>query len=209
MTPIPAFPPRRPALHRSRSAFTFVELLLVLGVLVLLASITWPALLRNYDDYLLKRSAQDVRIQLAATRTRSIDQGTPYQFLFEPGGRRYASVPHERTTRPSIGPVFASTPVDNLPRESGLLPEGLLFAPLPGVPFLEHQLEIDWFAGLLDAQELAAAVWSPPLLFFGDGSSENAAFQILNPAKGRAVTVYVRGLTGAAETGDVEWGNAP
>src|SRR6185437_3581200 len=74
--------------HR-RSAFTLLELLLALSVLVAVAAITWPALERPLASQRLRRAAEQVRTQWIKARTKAISTGETYSFRYEPDTARF------------------------------------------------------------------------------------------------------------------------
>ena len=178
---------------------------LALAVLAVVAAITWPAVQRVYDDYAVRQGAEQVRVKLAGARVYAINSGMVYQFRYEPGGRRYVVIPYEQEFSSATG--FGTAPETSLAAaqrmDSAQLDEGLVFYSLDPTLGGSEQVPQDWFAGLPNAPELAATSWSPPLLFFADGTSQSGGFLVAD-AKGNSVPIGLRGLTGAPQVGRVQ-----
>ena len=188
----------------SRRGFTLIEILLVLAVLTVLAGVSLPAVLRFTAEQGVKDAAEAVREELDQTRYRSIKAGLVYQFRFEVNGRRFVALPFEQdaasvaqpATAPVLGRLFA-----------GRLADGYSLAPLPGTSASAEMLPNTAFAGLPDAFLLAQAQWSPPFLFYPDGSASAAEMRLTGPS-GRYMDVTVRDLTGMAACGPLRQGGS-
>ena len=61
---------------RSRGrAFTLLEMLLVLSILVAITAVTIPVVGRMYDTHRIQQAAMEVRTTLSAARLRAVDGG--------------------------------------------------------------------------------------------------------------------------------------
>lgn len=185
---------------RRHRGFTLIELLLVLALLAVLAAVAWPSVLRVYSDFELKQAASDVRTKLAATRIRAIDNGVPYQFLYEPEGRRFLIAPQEL---PPINQTGANTLVQTTPpfKALGELPNGLRFQPLLSIG-VAQKAPSDLVADFPDATGLSGTTWAGPIVFLPDGSTVDAVFRLVD-AKRQGIEISVRGLTGAVTVSPV------
>lgn len=194
--------------HAAQAGFTLLELLLVLGVLVLMTTIAWPSVSRALDGQRLTKVAERVRIEINATRTRAIETGVPYQFLYEGGGGRFVSIPTDRDGVPaSQGVVKSAVPTeDDLPRASGLM-EGFEFSTQALDPTIK--LQQDLFGGLDNWRDLASLAWSGPVKFDSDGSGEDVELTLYDRNRGQSITLKVRGFTGAVTIGSIEHGVTP
>jgi prepilin-type N-terminal cleavage/methylation domain-containing protein len=79
-------------LGSSRNAFTLVELLMVLSVLVVLTAMSLPATLRWQRGLAMERAISIIQIQVQETRLAAIRSGEPWSLVLpQPGvpGRRY------------------------------------------------------------------------------------------------------------------------
>ena len=184
-----------PVPNPSRGGYTLLELLLVLTVLVVLASIAWPSVEGLYERNQLQSAAEDVRNQLSQARLAAIDSGLIYAFRYQVGGRDYTAAPAEPAVSSSGQPDGAAL--------SGQLPEQMQF----------RQPEAETFsaAGTSTLETLSQAIgemgtdsagYSPPILFFPDGSALDAVFEVVDSEQ-RTVEISVRGLTGSIRVGDV------
>lgn len=190
--------------HSASPGYTLIEMLLALAVLAAVAAITWPAMTRVYADRQLREGAERARVLAASSRLRAIDAGLIYQFRYEPGGRRYVVAPYER----GIADAGASTNVVADPTEaasiaeSGQLPEGVMFAASGVESYTGERLDPALLAELPDALGLSQASWSAPLLFFPDGTAEDATLTIVDERE-QSIDLTIRGLTGAVTVGPV------
>jgi len=183
----------------ARRGYTFIEILLVLAILAVIAGMAWPAVVRFRGEQSIKDAAQLIRSELDRTRFRAIDAGLSYQFRYEPGGRRYLAVPAERDL---MLPQNADPlqPVATHPVISGQIAEGLKFQPTPGTPPTGEMLATDWLAGLSDAAVLSQARWSSPVMYRPDGTGMTTTFRVADDQR-RFIEVSVRELTGMATAG--------
>jgi len=179
-----------------RHGYTLLELALVMAILGTLLSISWPMVIRVYSDYDLKRSGQDVRLKLLATRNLAIRNGMVYQFRIEPGGVGYFAMPLESTGEETQA-QDASMP------DRGELSEGLQFMAAPEMPLYGEQISTGSLAGFVSFRDLAGTEWSQPFLFFPDGTAQSVGFRIADE-EGRFVSLWVNQLTGSVELGPVE-----
>lgn len=191
-----------------RGGYTLVEMLLVVAVIGTLAAMTWPSVLRMQADHDLSSAAEQVRMQLAAARTKAIKSGVKYQFVHEPKGRNFAVIPLEpepqQQQSTSGGGTSAVSSASNAQKNSsGELPAKLTFVPLNAtstLPLPSQTLSAMAFQGLDNAGTLASISWSEPLVFAPDGSAMDAVVTI-GDNRGQRIDLTVRGLTGATATG--------
>ncbi len=71
-------------------AFTLIELLLVLALVLMLASVVTPHLLQLYQRTAVNRQAMQVQMVLARARTRAIERMGTQVFQYKPGGKIYS-----------------------------------------------------------------------------------------------------------------------
>jgi len=185
-----------------RRGYTLIELLLAVGVLAMLAGVIVPNALRMYADSRLSEVAEQVRAQLAGSRSRAIEHGLVYQFRFEPDGRHYVAIPFEREfegSDPTSTGTGGTTGLGTFTRFAGELPTGFRFIDVSGSGSSAaggQQLPEETFGELPNAGDLAGVSWSPPILFTADGASVDAALEIAD-RRNQAIRLEVRGLTGA------------
>jgi len=177
--------------------YTLLEMILVLAVLAAFASVSWPAMIHTYDNFRLKKAAEDVRIKLAGSRIHAIDSSLTYQFRYEPEGRWFVVLPYE--TEGGAGETFSDdedAPPPNF-MYSGQLPEEMSFRPDEA----EHstvRMPDTSFDGLPNASKLVDVNWSLPVLFYSDGSSTTTSLRVVNETK-QFIRLSVRELTGTVD----------
>ena len=155
---------------RSRSAYTLVELLLVLAILGLIAAAAWPSVLRMQADHDLSAAMEDVRQQLGNARTWAIHSGLTYQFRFEPNGQRFCVIPFE-AEQSSAAASNGNVPPMIMHRSAGAVAKKLTFLSVNsgGLP-PGQKIPNTAFQGLPNAGELAGVGWSGPLVFTPEGT---------------------------------------
>lgn len=186
-----------------RRAVTLIEVLLVLSILVSLAALSYPSVDRMLDQLAMDEAVSPVRNHLAGTRIRALDAGLTWQFRIEPGGRRYVAVPYEfdEIDESEGDDQEQQAQLELLPRVSGQLPEGYSFSPVDEMTADIEALDERAVAGLTELTKLQETVWAAPLLFYSDGTSRTASFDIVDE-KLRSRRLSVRALTGGVTTSD-------
>lgn len=183
-----------------RQGLTLVEVLLVLGLLVILASIAWPLLDRPLATRRLHVAADTLRTEWARARNRAIAEGQTVRFQYTLGERGY-SIDQGDTTTSSAGPSELDTDLlaEVEDSESGpLLPEGVTFFTAEVTDELEDSLGLDESL----VADLGQDPSCTPLLFYPDGSTSTARV-VLKNEHDRCIEVTLRGLTGVASVGEV------
>lgn len=192
--------------EKPRCGYTLLEMLMVLSVLVVMTAIVFPPLNRMYADHFLKRSVEEVRVKLTSTRIHALDSGVTYQFRFEPEGQHYLMIPYESDVlaAPDASSGDSATTLGGASfKYAGKLPEDIRFAFEEDVDGTAERLPDELLDGLPDAHDLKDAAWSPPLLFYPDGTAIDATFRAID-SKSQLVRLSVRGLTGAVTVSSVE-----
>lgn len=208
-----------------RSAFTLLELLLALSLLVAVAAITWPALERPLASQRLRRAAEQVRTQWIKTRTKAINTGEVYSFQYQPDSARYRVECHTQeaalleATAASMGPqagsggsggsAGASSPSTTSSSSATIpaVPPQPIEAEVPdGVKFAGGDVTDDTRAAAIANQERARGSidlsWSQPIFFYPDGTATAARVALVGQRE-RAIVIELRSLTGGARIGDI------
>lgn len=188
-----------------RRAVTLIEVMLVLAILTSLSALAYPSVAMMLEQLAMDEAVSPVRIHLAKTRIRALDAGVTWQFRFEPGGRRYVAVPYEFDEIEGDEQQQQSQ-LEMLPRVSGQLPEGFSFVSADLATSGTEALDEQAVAGLVDQRQVLEASWSPPLLFFSDGTSQNASFDIVNE-QNQSRRLSLRSLTGSVTLRDPNGGS--
>jgi prepilin-type N-terminal cleavage/methylation domain-containing protein len=194
-------------LCRHRDAFTLVEVLLVLALLVVVGAVTAPIMAGSVDRARLTHSGDLLRAAWSKARLSAMQAGESYAFRFEPKGSRYqiarvsaisaagATDVNSLPAEPTSGEEYSDADILRLSRDR--LPEGVIFD--------SAQLESDAQQG---ASMPSTSDWSAPILFYADGTTADAVLLLAN-SHGLALRVTLRGLTGISSVGQVAKGTSP
>ncbi len=213
----------RPARQQSarRKGFTLLELMLVLGILVALAGVSWPALRGPAANARLRDAARKLRADWSAARLDAMEQGTTFAWRYAPEGSLYARMPY-------AAPPWVGSQEDSAARKSNQSPRGETTMTVDGqlpesVSFAGPEAYEDLYDGLyeedpvqssLGSQLLEESVplgdgqgdmvdWSDPVMFYPDGTTSDSVV-VLRDEGGRTIRVELRGITGTTTLGPVQ-----
>ena len=164
--------------RRSRPAYTLLELVLVLAILVILGAMAYPSVEGAYAGMRLRAGADALRSALAQARAHAMDEGRSYRFAVIPGQGNYRVAPDSSDY---WGSGEAPTPAD--PNNPPLvledkLPKGIVFT--------------------LEDGSAGGSGWVPVVSLDADGTaSDDKQFTLRLPGC-RPVIVRLRQLTGMA-----------
>jgi prepilin-type N-terminal cleavage/methylation domain-containing protein len=165
---------------RQRRAFTLLEILLVLAVLVALAAVAYPTLSSMYGDVKVKAAADNVRAAYADARSHAIEDGRPYRFGVQPGTGKFRVAPDVDSFWDGSDPSQAANSNDTEAPpfiNEGSLPSGIVFT----------------------GDVATGGTWSTVLVFNPDGGCSSDVEIGLQEADDAASTIVVRvrSMTGA------------
>lgn len=196
-----------------RSAFTLVELLLVLAVLVALASVALPQIGGLLGDRKVVRAGEQVRIQMTRLRIDAMRQG---RVMMMQGMLDSNSI----RIKPFYSLSDSTEANDQTGSQVGLLSgaqQATAVAPAidPDAEGrtieLPEEIKITGVATVSAARayEIEQATladqgggWSRPILFYPDGTTSTAAVTVSHADLGKVV-VKLRGITGDATVSEV------
>jgi hypothetical protein len=179
-----------------RRAFTLLELLLVLGMLVVLSGMAWPVLDRLLTSERLAKSADRMRAVWTTARGGAIESGRILAFRYEPDGARYRLELKDETDESERAEEGLPSSVAKLPLEQ-TLPSGVRFVAQEDD---EAKTEEPVEPAASDSPDQTDASLSEPILFFPDGTCSTARLTLRNDS-GWRVEVQLRGLTGVVTSG--------
>lgn len=190
-----------------------MELMLVLGLLVIVAAVSLPALGGTLEKQKLRSAAQQIQAVWNRTHVRSMKAGQIYVFRCELGGRKYEVIPWDAeitaddpqasSTMTSFGPATSGSGdvafTNSVPAViDGELPDGIQF--LEGDTAAEERaMAIESVMGNQTSRNIR---WSRPVLFYSDGLSSDAYIVVGNSRK-QEVKLTLRGMTGTSSVGDI------
>lgn len=205
----------------ARNGFTLLELLLVLGLLVALAGISWPALRGPAASARLRDAGRQLRAHWAEARLDAMEQGTTFAWRYAPAGSRYTRMPYAAPPWLAAGDDGADLRSNQSPRAEASvavvesLPETISFAEPDRIDSLyDTSLDSGADQAVVDTQLLDESIslegnlgevtdWSDPILFFPDGTTSDSVV-VLQDEDGRTLHVALRGITGTASLGVVQ-----
>ena len=196
-----------------RRAFTLIELILVLSILVVALSVAMP----TYDGMISSRKifngVETVRLELQKSRLEAIRTGQAQVFRCQIGQTQFVIQPWMRASdsvEASAGATIVTDRGQTIATESTssgvvagaadmtagqkMLEEGIIFASADVLNDMRSQSEQS-SAGTTDD---GVAGWSQPILFYPDGSTTTAQV-VIQDVRGRRMAVQLRGLTGEAK----------
>lgn len=194
-------PEKANSMRVRRSGFTLFEILLVMALLVVIAGVMMPVIADSLSRARLENGGELVRAAWGRARLAAMESGEPYVFRYEPNGSRYqiallTALTGENADEVNSLPAEEEEDADYeeadmLRLSKARLPQDIVFArgEVAAVPQL---------AGAAASQD---GGWSPPITFYADGTTTDAAVQITNP-DGEWIYVTLRGLTGISRASE-------
>jgi prepilin-type N-terminal cleavage/methylation domain-containing protein len=176
-----------------RRGMTLLELLLVVAIMVVVASLAIPAVQRTFSTQALQKGADRVRVAMGQARVRAIKNGEEYAVFLSPGGSWFNVAPfvnyQEQAALAAQREKMSEQRLQSN-YEDDLLPKGIEFV-------------LDEVGADARSAEALATLGSGgslrPILFYPDGTSQDARV-VLRNEKEQYVEVQLRGLTGVAKT---------
>lgn len=184
---------------KPRSAYTLLELVLVLAVLGLLAAMAVPTMQTLYSDLRAKAAADMLRAAWAEARARAVNDGRPYRFSLALDYGNFRVAPDS--------PEFWSGNGDSSSMMANDVPPLVLDDALPrGVRFRSLETlgvgqALDNGESMLPPGGVDPGAWSATVLFLPDGTvrtdQEYLLIGIQAPST-RPLVVRLRSLTGVS-----------
>ncbi len=177
-----------------RSAFTLLELILVMGILGVLAALSVMSINRIFQQQALDRGADSVRAAMGQARVSAVKEGDVFAVFIARGGNWFDVAPFAQAPQ-QIARVQQSLNESRQQAKGsfiqGLLPEG--------VNFVVDQVAEDARGAQLISESGNAGAGLQQVLFYPDGTSQDARIVLQNKIGG-LVEVQLRGLTGLTKS---------
>lgn len=163
-----------------RSAYTLMELILVVVILVAIAGISVPVLQTMLTDTSISASADQVQGLFAEARARAMDDGRAWKIGFRPGTGAYQLAPEDSQEWENLATGEAEA-ADYL---RGELPKEILFA-------LTHEEIISGQASQ------GSGNWETIAVFLPNGSARDDTTVYFGKGGIAPMRAVLRGLTGS------------
>ena len=165
-------------ISRRRKAFTLLEVLLVMAIIVIIMAVAYPSMEAWWADARVQGAADEVRGAWAEARVRAIDSGIPYRFAVKPDSERYRIAPETAEFWDGNTDSGSDVVSDDGKVLIGSLPKDIVFKMNTEAPE-------------------TAGGWMVVATFLPDGTSkDNAEVHIAQKDGSYPIVVSVRSLTG-------------
>jgi len=194
---------RRVGPFKHTRAFTLLEMVVVLAIVVTTTAFTWPALRKSLARGQLLDSAKLVRTVLARARLEAIESGRPRMFRYELEGRRFEVLPvtgSPATTADEFGTIGSSaTESEAVATYSADLPVGMRFVSRAWGRSVDFDRADPTRLPAGDSSSAASAGidWAEPIVFYPHGGAQDAELRLVGEG-GIGTILWLRGLTGTA-----------
>ena len=180
-----------------RRAFTLMEMLLVLAIMVIVAAMTLPALRGPMENQRLRRAGDLIRAEWAKARVRAMKTGRIHVFRYQTDGTTFGVEPWYAADDDQTSTNDSSRKQGNVSalQESQPLPDDISFA---GGDTTSDSRSLHAEKTMGGGGGKAAR----PILFYPDGTSSTARVVLTNRRQ-TFVLVSLRGLTGIAQVSDL------
>jgi prepilin-type N-terminal cleavage/methylation domain-containing protein len=193
-----------------RHAFTLIEVLLTLALIMIISAVAWVALKGPVARQRLRAAADAVRTAWVEARVDAMKTGHTFAFRYRVRGDRYHLAAQENS--PSADSSTATQPSPSSPsardeEETGdePLPPPVDKTLPPGIRFLSADATASDLAAMGDYSETKPAEdsgkWSDPIYFYADGSTTDARV-VLAADRHAAMQLLLRGITGSVTVDD-------
>ena len=190
-------------MKHSRRAFTLLELMLVLAIMIAAAGLVMPSLFQTMQQQQVKHAADQLRAQCGLARVEAMRSGQIQMLRVEINGSKYYVQPWSlgdealNASDKEALKAIQTTGLTTQPNERKL-PEGVTFVSSES-PFDTRSATVE---ETLLKFENGASKFSRPILFYPDGTSSAVEIVVAN-AREQAVQVKLRSLTGLCKVGEV------
>lgn len=191
---------------RRRRAFSLLELMLVLALMVVIGALAYPALRGPFETQKLRKAGELVRAEWARARLRAMRTGRVHVFRYAPSATQYQvetfvtaadDVQSVNDFQPSGSNVNGGVRPTLPTQRSANLPDG--------IRFFGGETAVDGRASQFSdstGMGIEGAGNPIPVLFYPDGTTSEAALILANERQ-QCVQVTLRGLTGSSLSSDV------
>jgi len=184
-------------------------MLLVVVLLLMVMAVAWPAISRLFAEDNLQKSLSTLQLKFGAARIQALERQIPYQFCYEPGGRRFIFIPalfvesaeSNSTQSTATIPWIAAEELPEGYRLEGRALTSVVQTPANDPPQDQpdpqsFNIPEAWLVDTEDPDRFRGVVWSPPILIRPDGSATAAEFALIDDHN-QEYPLLVRSITGS------------
>lgn len=217
---LPRFLPLNNCAGNTRDAFTLIELLLVLAIVVAIMAVAMPAIHAPLENYRLRKAAELIQARWAKARNEAIRSGQTMVFRFQQNQNLFQIAPwitdadlvessllagdanlQSLAFAPAAGTGMAvggGTTITSALVKLEELPENVIFV---GFDSAATPRDVA-VASQMQAGSFSSDGWSAPILFYPDGTSSTVRLVLAN-SRGQFIMIKLRGLSGVGEISDL------
>jgi len=179
---------------RRRRAYTLLEIVLVMALVVIFAAIAVPTISTMYASYKVRAASDTIRAGYAQARSHAIEESRRYRVGVIYGKANYRVAPDApEYWSGGTPPSDAQNPAYVL---EDALPGGIAFG-TPNSPMPDDGDTV------LPPDSVSPGMYTTVAVFESDGTSrgtdgDDVVIILQKPGAGPPLTVYLRGLTGTA-----------
>lgn len=178
-----------------RNAFSLIELILVMGIIVMIFSLAIPLATRALGSHALRQSADRVRVAMGKARVEAIKSGKIHALFLQTNSDWFNVAPFSQISAQQ-GLAARQTQLNanqiRTDLEDNQLPKGIFFA--EGITSNDGRS-----ADAFSQNGGGGNSQIKPILFYPDGTAQDARV-FLRDEQANMTSVQLRGLTGIAKT---------
>jgi prepilin-type N-terminal cleavage/methylation domain-containing protein len=185
------------ATSRSRSAYTLMEMIVVMAIIVMLGAAIYPSLEDSYDHFKVTAAADAVKGAWAEARARAIEDCMPYRFAVVPGTPRFRVAPDKPEFWSGGGSPDQGATGNRPPLvRQGSLPKDILFDGKGGSAPQGNGNKDD------DAENAPVdpSAWVTKAVFLPTGEASDDYELKLEMKNAQPIILQLRSLTGTVKT---------
>jgi Tfp pilus assembly protein FimT len=177
-----------------RNAFSLIELILVMGVIVMIFSLAIPLATRALGTHALRQSADRVRVAMGEARVEAIKSGQIHALFFQINSDWFNVAPFSQISAQqglAARQIQLNATQVRTSLEENQLPNGIVFA--------DGMTSNDGRSADTLSRSGGGSSLIKPILFYPDGTAQDARV-FLRDDQFNSTSVQLRGLTGIAKT---------
>jgi prepilin-type N-terminal cleavage/methylation domain-containing protein len=188
-----------------RNAFTLIEVLLTLALIMIISALAWMSLRGPMARQRVRAAADAVRAEWVEARVDAMETGHTFAFRYRVHGDHYRLAAQEEASAAGSSAAAQPSAADKEELGGGALPPPVEKTLPQGIRFLSADRAAGDLAAMGEYSETKLAEdsgeWSDPIYFYADGSTSDARL-VLAADRHTAMRLLLRGITGAVTVDD-------